>query len=306
MTQARLPDVDLPQRVGIVRSPHRAEAGALAEDASVVARARGLDVWEASSWDLSVVGPHLEGTDVVLCFGGDGTLIRAARAASPHGVPVAGVNLGRVGFLAEFAPEDMDAGWRALLDGRYWVEERVTLHIDHQRAGVRIGSHLAINDAVVGRGPANHIVRLHTWVGGQYLTSFAADGLLIATPTGSTGSNLAAGGPVLPPDMAALVLTPVLPFVSFRNPLVFAAPTQIDVQVSLGSPQSDQEAALSVDGQASVTVRDGDRLTFRCDTMPARFARVRPRNYFHASLVPKLQRGTLLTPLPADTPSPEG
>ena len=92
----------------------------------------------------------------------------------------------------------------------------------------------------------------------------------------------------------------------FRSPLVFAAPTQIDVQVSLGSPQSDQEAALSVDGQASVTVRDGDRLTFRCDTMPARFARVRPRNYFHASLVPKLQRGTLLTPLPADTPSPEG
>jgi NAD+ kinase len=304
--QARLRKVDVPRRVGIVRSPHRAEASALAEVAASVARARGLDVWEASTWDLAVVGPHLGGTDVVLCFGGDGTLIRAARAASPLAVPVAGVNLGRVGFLAEFAPEDMDAGWSALLDGRYWIEERVTLHIDHQRAGARIGSHLAINDAVVGRGPANHIVRLHTWVGGQYLTSFAADGLLIATPTGSTGSNLAAGGPVLPPDMAALVLTPVLPFVSFRNPLVFAAPTQIDVQVSLGSHQADQEAALSVDGQQAVVVKDGDRLTFRCDATPARFARVRPQNYFHASLVPKLQRGTLLTPLPPDTPSPEG
>jgi NAD+ kinase len=272
----------------------------------LIARARGLDVWDASSWDLATVGPLLGDTDVVLCFGGDGTLIRAARGASPHGVPVAGVNLGRVGFLAEFAPEDMGTGWRTLLDGHYWIEDRVTLHIDHQRAGARIGSHRAINDAVVGRGPANHIVRLHTWVSGQYLTSFAADGLLIATPTGSTGSNLAAGGPVLPPDMEALVLTPVLPFVSFRNPLVFAAPTQIDVQVLLGSPQADQEAVLSVDGQESVAVHDRDQLTFRCDTMPARFARVRPRNYFHASLVPKLQRGTLLTPLPPDTPSPEG
>ena len=298
--------MDKPCRVGIVRSPHRPESGPLADEAAAVARGRGVDVWEASSWDLTEVDPCLDGTDVVLCFGGDGTLIRAARVASPHGVPVAGVNLGRVGFLAEFAPDDMGPGWQALLDGNYWVEERVTLQIDHQRQGERIGSHLAINDAVVGRGPANHIVRLNTWVGGQYLTSFAADGLLIATPTGSTGSNLASGGPVIPPDMAVLVLTPVLPFVSFRNPLVFGASTQIDVQVSLGSAPAGKEAVLSVDGGPAVAVQDGDRLTFRGGPMLARFARVRARNYFHASLVPKLQRGTLLTPLAPDTPSPDG
>lgn len=295
-----------PHRVGLIHSPHRPEASLLAVQARAVAHAHGVEVWEASSWDDVDQSEALAGTDVALCFGGDGTLIRAARTCSKQGVPIVGVNLGRVGFLAEFEPEEFGAGWTSLLAGDFWVEERVTLVIEHQRRGHEVGRYVAINDAILGRGGANHIVRLHTWVGGQYLTSFAADGLLISTPTGSTGSNLAAGGPVLSPEMPSLVLLPILPFVSFRNPLIFDASSQIDIQVSLGSAQSDYESVLSVDGGSGIPVHDGDRVTVRGNGRPARFARVRPRNYFHASLVPKLQRGTLLPPLSPDTPSPGG
>lgn len=295
-----------PRRIGLVQSPHRPEAASLTSVAASAARAAGASVWEAPSWDDPSVGARLPETDIVLCFGGDGTLIRGARATAAFGVPIVGVNLGRVGFLAEFSPDEMPAGWDAVLRGEFWIEERVTLHIEHRRNGEHVGTHLAVNDAIIGRGRTNRIVRLHTWVDGQYLTSFAADGLLVATPTGSTGSNLAAGGPILPPDMPALVMVPILPFVSFRNPLIFGTTSQIDVQVVLGPPVSEQEAVLSIDGGYAEPVEDGDRVSFRGNDLPSRFARVRPRNYFHASLVPKLQRGTLLTPLSPDTPSPGG
>jgi NAD+ kinase len=136
------------------------------------------------------------------------------------------------------------------------------------------------------------------------MTSYAADGLLAATPTGSTGSNLAAGGPVLPPNMAALVLVPVLPFVSFRNSLVLPAHSRVDVQVEVTPAPPLHEAVLSIDGGITVPVEDGDRLTFTGSDVRCRFARLRPRHYFHAMLVSKLQRAPILPPLPADTPSP--
>ena len=240
----------------------------------------------------------------MICFGGDGTLIHDARLTAPLALPIVGVNFGKMGFLAEFAPDEFLPRLPALLAGDYWLEDRITLAVEHRRNDRLLGRHLAINEAVVGRGRVNRVVRLHTWVDDQYMTSYAADGLLVATPTGSTGSNLAADGPVLPPDMAALVMAPVMPFVSFRNALVLAAASRVDVQVVVTPAPPLHEAILSVDGGTTVMVEDGDRLRFTGGDVRCRFARVRPRNYFHAMLVPKLQRGPILPPLPADTPPP--
>ena len=201
-----------PRQIGLVTAAHRPETVSLAAAVRERAAGAGVRAWTADSWEAARAAA-LSDTDLVICFGGDGTLIHGAHALAPAGVPLVGVNFGKMGFLAEFAPEELDDGLSALLAGRYWVEERITLQVDHLRDGTVLGSYTAINEALVGRGRVNRVVRLHTWVNGQYMTSYAADGLLVATPTGSTASNLAADGPVLPPDMRALVLVPVMPFV---------------------------------------------------------------------------------------------
>ena len=158
----------------------------------------------------------------------------------------------------------------------------------------------------MARGRVNRLLRLHTWLDGQYVTTYAADGLLVSTPTGSTGSNLAAHGPVLPPDMEALILAPVMPFISFPNPIVLPASSRLDVQVVLTPPPPQHDAVLFVDSGTSVTVQDGDRIGITGSDVRARFARVRQRHYFHAVLVAKLQRAPIEPPLPPDTPSPDG
>jgi NAD+ kinase len=293
-----------PKQLGIVVGRRAEEATSLAEKALDMAHRAGMQVWRADSWEDPIVGTHLAGTDLVICFGGDGTIIRGARLTAPLGIPIAGVNFGKMGFLSEFEPQEVPMALPGLLAGEYWIEERVTLHVRHRRDGQTLGEHLTINEALVGRGRVNRVVRLHTWVDDQYMTSFAADGLLVATPTGSTASNLAAGGPVLPPDMAAMVLVPVMPFVSFRNALVLSANSRVDVQVEVTPAPPLHEAILSVDGGTTVPVEDGDRFTFTGGDVRCRFARVRPKHYFHAMLVPKLQRSSILPPLPADTPSP--
>ncbi|MBI3972128.1 MAG: NAD(+)/NADH kinase [Chloroflexi bacterium] len=293
-----------PRRIGIVEAPHRPDTALLAAQTRELARKAGATVWMAPSWDAPEVGKHLAGTDLVICFGGDGTLIRGARLAAPLGVPIAGVNFGRMGFLAELSPDELAAGLPKLLDGEFWIEERITLAVEHRRDGELLGHYLAVNDAMVGRGRVNRVVRLHTWIDGQYMTSYAADGLLVSTPTGSTASNLAAQGPVLPPDMDALVLVPVMPFVSFRNALVLAGSSQVDVQVTINPPPPLHEAVLSIDGGITIPIEDSDRFRFTRGNVRCHFARIRDRHYFHAVLVPKLQRGPLLQPLPPDTPPP--
>ncbi len=304
MTEALAPVSRRPRRIGIVVGRHRAEASDLAGKTADLARRAGIEVWSSDQWEADDLPRLLDGTDFVICFGGDGTLIRGLRLTAPAGVPIIGVNFGKMGFLTELQPEEVTVALPALFAGEYWLEERLTLTVRHQRDGRQLGEHLTINEALVGRGRVNRILRLHTWVDDQYMTSYAADGLLVATPTGSTASNLAAGGPVLPPEMAALIMVPVMPFVSFRNALVLSAESRIDVQVDVSPAPPLHEAILSVDGGLTVPVMNGDRLTFTGSSARCTFARVRPRNYFHAMLVPKLQRGPILPPLPPDTPSP--
>ena len=293
-----------PRRIGLVQAPHKPETAPLAAQARDFVVAAGAEAWLAPSVLGPIVGAELPHTDLLVCFGGDGTLIRGARVAAPYGVPVAGVNFGRMGFLTEFAPEELSEGLGALVAGDYWIEERITLGVEHHRDGQLAGTYVAINEAVVGRGRVNKIVRLHAWVDGQYMTSYAADGLLVATPTGSTASNLAADGPVLPPDMDAFVVVPVMPFVSFRNALVLSGSSRVDVQVTLTPAPPLHEAVLSVDGATTIPVEDGDRFSFTRGPICCRFARTRPKSHFYGMVVPKLQRGPLLRPLPLDTPPP--
>ena len=281
------------QRIGLVYQPRKPEAAELAAALSQHIQAAGTETWTESAWEEAAVSAALPGTDLVLTFGGDGTIIRTLRLAAPLGVAVAGVNFGKLGFLAEVEADEVAAALPRLLAAEYWCEARALLAITHRRAGAVVGEYLAVNEALISRGRANRVVRLQLWIHGEYVTTYAADGLILATPTGSTGSNLANLGPVLPPEMRALIVSPVLPFVSFPNPLIVPDGAPLRVRAMF-----DHEAVLAIDGQRTIALQNEDVIEATIAPYPCLLARLRGRHYFYRVLVPGLQRAPLLPSTP--------
>ena len=223
--------------------------------------------------------------DMIIALGGDGSMLRTGTLAAQRGVPILGVNLGRLGFLGEVQPD----GWPATLDqvlaGRYWIEERMMLHVEHHRDGHMLGSYEALNEAVVGRGALARPVRLKTLLDGGELTTYVADGLIVSTPTGSTAYALAAGGPILPPELKNILLIPIAPHLSIDRALVLPQGTTVEVIA-----RTDHQAILSADGQYEVELQDGDRVLAQMSAFLTRFVRVRARNYFYMSLMQRMQQ----------------
>ena len=224
-----------------------------------------------------------EEADLLVTLGGDGSILQVARAAAPYGTPLLGVNLGRVGFLTEADP----VTWRNVLSralvGDYWVEERMMLQVSAHRGGQELTQAVALNDVVVGRGARACVVYLHTEVDGGDLATYVADGLIVATPTGSTAYALAAGGPVLPPQLRNILLVPVAPHLSMARPIVLSEGVTVRITVTGGRP-----AVLAVDGEVRAQLEDGDEVTVEASPHVAHFARVQERTYFYKTLVARL------------------
>jgi NAD+ kinase len=197
--------------------------------------------------------------DVIMTFGGDGTLLDAARAVahSTGDAPLIGINLGRLGFLTDVGPEDLITALEAILAGRTRVEERMMIAGRIDADGDGLASHLALNDIVVTRGALSRMIELDVTVDGQEVCHVKADGLIIATPTGSTAYNLSAGGPIVAPSLDALVLTPIAPHTLTQRPLVLPADACIDIRTR-AEPQG--ELVVTFDGQFAVTLNPGDRV----------------------------------------------
>ncbi len=190
--------------------------------------------------------------------------------------------MGRVGFLSEIEPEQFNA--RALVDGSYWVEERTMLRAESSREGRVLGQHEALNDVVVGRGALARVIRLATFIDGDYLTTFVADGAIVATATGSTAYVFAAGGPILAPEVKTLVLVPVAPYLSQIRSLVLPEGSRVLFRL-----ETDHGAILTVDGQIDVPLKNGDEIAVAASANVSRFARLRPRTYFYQTLVNRLR-----------------
>jgi len=238
-----------------------------------------LAIDEALSHD--VTGQH----DLVLVLGGDGSMLRAGRLTAASGVPVLGVNLGRLGFLAEVQPSEWREVLERVLNGEGWVEERMMLRVEHWRGGDLLCAHEALNEAVVGRGALAPPARLRTMIDDYELTTYVADGLIIATPTGSTAYALAAGGPILPPELKNILLVAIAPHLSMDRAIVLSQGATVEVQ-----PYTDAEhaAILSVDGQVNERLLDGDRVRVTMSQNVARFVRMRATSYFYASLMARM------------------
>ncbi|MBM4117918.1 NAD(+) kinase [bacterium] len=194
-----------------------------------------------------------------LVFGGDGSFLRAARALEPVATPLLGINMGSLGFLTLLKLEEMEGALRSVLAGQYRVEERMRLAAALARDGEAGRAQLALNDAVIHMNPSNRLVEFQIAVGGQRLGGYRADGLIVATPTGSTAYSLSAGGPIVHPTMDALVATPICPHALSIRPILVGGEEELLITIGRRSG----EATLTLDGLSTLTLRSGDAVRIR-------------------------------------------
>jgi len=216
-----------------------------------------------------------EGVEVVLVLGGDGTLLRAAELARPAGVPLLGVNLGRVGFLAEADPESLDEAISAVIESDYHVEERMTVEASVAINGGPVHRTWALNEAVVEKVNRGRILEVVLEVDGRPVTGFGCDGVLCSTPTGSTAYAFSAGGPVVWPEVEALLLVPLTAHALFARPLVISPTSEVAIEVdSRGYP-----AVLVCDGRRTIPVPPGARVELARGDVPVRLVRLREQPF---------------------------
>jgi NAD+ kinase len=198
--------------------------------------------------------------DLVIVVGGDGTLLDTGRAMTPHGVPILGINQGRLGFMVDVLPEDMDATLEEVLAGHYIREERLMLSVVLERQGEVLGPFNALNDVVVHNREFARLLEFDTHMDGGFISHHRADGLIVATPTGSTAYALSGGGPVLHPAMEAVVMVPICPHTLSDRPIVVDGSAEIDIHIGEGK---NSQALATCDGQSHWILQGGDRVRVR-------------------------------------------
>ena len=278
--------------IGLLYHPRIPKSRDIAAEMLEFLEGLGVSAWIGSAWDEAAVAGQATDLDMLVTLGGDGSMLRAARMASQHGIPILGVNLGRLGFLAEVQPAEWPERLRQALAGDYWVEERMMLHAECWRGQEMLGSYEALNDVVVSRGSLARLVRLPTYIDGGYLTTYIADGLIASTATGSTAYALAAGGPIVPPELKNMLLIPLAPHLSLERAIVLSQGSKVRIKV-----HTDHSAILTVDGQSEVELADKDWVQVVASPRVGRFIRLQDRAYFYCTL---MQRLGMLTSEPED------
>jgi NAD+ kinase len=274
------------QRVGILAHPYRPGTAPLAQEVARSLEAHDIKTWVRTAWDATRAQPLVKGSDLVIAIGGDGAMLHAARVCAPEQVPVMGINTGYLGFLTEVSPEGWDDALKALVDGHYWIEQRMMIRCEVQRNGLTLARGDALNDVVISRGAIAKTVRLETYIDGGWATTYHGDGLIIATPTGSTAYALAVGGPILPPELKNILVVPIAPHLSMDRPMVLSQGAEIQIQVE---PHAIAEVVLTVDGELIASLEASDQVVVRASESESRFVRLRDRNYFYRSLLDRLE-----------------
>jgi NAD+ kinase len=277
-------------RIGILFHPKKPESRQLAEEMAAHLVKGGLtEIWLESAWEQEATMAHLPDVDLLVTLGGDGTLLRAARMGAKHEVPMLGVKMGRLGFLAEVQPHEWQEPLDRVLAGDYWLEQRlmIRVHVERQDADsglVRTCVYDALNDVVLSRGNLARVVRISAELDNSYLTTYTCDGLIISTATGSTGYALAVNGPIMPPELRNILVIPIAPHLSMDRAVILDEGATVRLRA-----HSDYPPMLTVDGQVVVEVEEGDEVVVVGSPHLARFVRLRERGYFYQSLMEKMQ-----------------
>lgn len=225
--------------------------------------------------------------DLMVAVGGDGTMLRAAHLCAPGGMPILGINLGRLGFLYQVDRSNCQEYFSMLLEGEYWIEKRMMLRAEHWRSGEAQGNWHALNEAVICRGQYIRPVHISASVDDRLLTTYVADGLIAATPTGSTAYALAAGGPILPPDLRNILLVPIAPHMSVDRAVVLSEGSTVSIQ-----NHSDAGTVLSIDGQTPVGLDHKDIIKISAGDYSALFVRFGDPDYFYRNLTARMNQNS--------------
>lgn len=268
------------KRIGILYHPKIEKARAFSSELEKFLSGQGISFWTCSAWEENKARPQVAGTDLILSIGGDGTILRAARAVVPQAVPIVGINFGYLGFMTELKADEALDKLLQLLGGKGWIEERAMLQVEPSQGKTSF----ALNDVVVGRGGSARLVNIETKVDGESLTIYRADGVIVATATGSTSYSLAAGGPIMYPQARQILLQPICPHLVLENALVLPPEAVVQLKVT-----TNHEAMLSLDGQVESPLRSGDEVKVRLSPHVTRFLRIQPKNYFYTSLESRLK-----------------
>jgi NAD+ kinase len=255
------------RRLGFAYNPTNEAAIELRERAAGWARVRNIDHWAAPSGDFDGLVKQLPKTDVLVVLGGDGTFLRAARAVAEVDVPLLGVNLGKVGFLSKIEAGELETVLGQLAAGEFRIDERMTLEAQILPGGRPADGfvHFALNDVVVARGALARVCRLEVAIGESHLATFIADGLVVASPTGSTGYSFSAGGPIVDPLGRNLILTPIAGYLSAIRSVVVGPDQTVRCRVV-----DAHEALVSVDGREDLPIAVGDVVEVRAVERPIR------------------------------------
>lgn len=271
-------------KVGILSNPQYPRTGRLGALIYKALTERGIEaICSTAEQEEQQVLLPLD-LDMLITLGGDGTMLRAAHLRAASGTPILGVHMGRLGFLAEVRYED----WRVSLDRvcaqDYWLEERAMLCCRLDRDGESHGPWEALNEVVIGRSGIGRMVQLATFVDGGYFTTYVADGLIVATATGSTAYALSAGGAILPPELHNMVLVPICPHLSLDRTIVLAEGATVAVHVESTSP-----GAIIVDGVTEAETQEGDRIVLSKSPHVTRFVRLYDRRQVYETLMERLK-----------------
>ena len=223
------------------------------------------------------------GDQAVIILGGDGTLLHVAEQAYLQGIPILGINMGGLGFLTEVHIEELERAVNDLIEESFLLDRRMVLQVEVIPAGKGEGAtYFALNEAVITKSPLSQIISLSTWVNGAFLTTYRGDGLIISTPTGSTAYNLSAGGPLIHPNIEAMVLTPICPFALSARPLLLDSDMEIEVHIpdSGTPPHLSQEITVVIDGQQHERIGPKDRLVIRRAPGHLKLFKSPSRDYF--------------------------
>jgi NAD+ kinase len=254
-------------RVGFAYNPTSEEAVELAQRAAGWCRMHDVSQWAAPAGETALLVAELPGTDILVVLGGDGTFLRAAQAVTEVDVPLLGINLGKVGFLSKAEAHELESVLDQLLAGEFTIGERIGLTGTILPAGRPGGDRFtALNDIVIARGSLARVVRLDVTIDESHLATFVADGLVVSSPTGSTGYSFSAGGPILDPQSRNIVVTPIAGYLSAIRSIV-VSPRQVVRCRVLDA----HEALVSIDGREDHRIQVGDVIEVRALERPIRF-----------------------------------
>lgn len=274
-----MPGTFIARKPVVVSYPKMPDAFAEADLIVKFLKEKGFNVPQGSLYDEDLRRRIKNGEfDMLIAVGGDGTMLRAGHLCAPCGVPILGVNLGRLGFLIQIERDEWRPMLERLFNGEAWIEHRMMIRAEHVRAGEVLGRWHALNEAVVSRGQNLRPVRLAASVDGRLLTTYVCDGLIASTPTGSTAYALAAGGPILPPDLRNILIVPIAPHLSVDRAVVLSEGSSISIIVK------SENSVVSMDGQPPLPLAEDDHVDVRAAEYAAQFVRFGDPGYFYRNI----------------------